>query len=85
MNSERALLIRKTDLCRISGLSMSLVNKIFMRFEAHSRPDNLPEPPPHLRFGNSVYIIADCIPLWLDAMRTNANKRYMRSSYNPAT
>ena len=84
MIAERALLIRKNDLCRISGLSMSMVNKIFMNLDAQSRPGNLPEPPPHLRFGKSVYILADCIPLWLDAMRANPSNRYIRSGPNTA-
>lgn len=61
-----AYLIRMPEAARITGLPVSLIRKSFICEE--KRPTNVPPPPPHKRIGRAVYILADKLSDWVDAL-----------------
>jgi hypothetical protein len=62
----RAHLVRVPEAARITGLPQSLLRKSFMA--EGKRPKNVPSPPPHKRIGRAVYILADRLVEWVEAL-----------------
>lgn len=58
-----AHLIRVPEAARLTGLPRSTMRKSFMREDR--RPKNVPPPPPHVRVGRAVYILADKLDTWI--------------------
>lgn len=59
-----AHLIRVPEAAKATGLPVSTLRKSFMKV----RPANVPPPPPHRRIGRSVYILADELRAWVEAL-----------------
>jgi hypothetical protein len=55
--------VRVPEAARITGLPASLIRKSFMCEE--KRQKNIPSPPPHVRIGRSIFILADQLSHWL--------------------
>jgi len=58
-----AHLIRVPEAARLTGLPRSMLRKSFMREDR--RPKNVPPPPPHVRVGRAVFILADKLDAWI--------------------
>jgi hypothetical protein len=54
------------EAARLTGLPRSLLRKSFMREDR--RPKNVPPPPPHVRVGRAVYIVADKLAAWVETI-----------------
>ena len=56
------------EAARLVGLPLSTFRKSFI--SPDKRPKRLPGPPPHVRMGRAIYVLADKLPLWIKELAT---------------
>ena len=71
--AEGSYLLRVPEAARLTGLPPSLLRKCFMA--EHKRPRNVPAPPPHVRVGRAVYVIASKLAAWAESLSANQGQR----------